>query len=57
MLWVMIKGSMVGYTIDDHCSSFDEDGVCLCGIIDMEMEQNAQGEGIFVQDFMSPVEG
>jgi hypothetical protein len=25
MLWAMIKGSMVGYTMDNHCSSFDED--------------------------------
>jgi hypothetical protein len=26
MLWAMIKGIVVGYTMDDHCSSFDEDG-------------------------------
>jgi hypothetical protein len=24
MLWIMIKGSVVGYTMDDHCSSIDE---------------------------------
>ena len=30
---------------------------CLCSITDMEMKWNAQGKGIFVRHFISPVKG
>ena len=56
MLWTMIKGCVVSYTMDDRSSSFDEDGGwMLVWHHQHRDEMNTQGKVIFVGHFISPV--
>jgi hypothetical protein len=48
----MIKGGVVGYIMDNHCSSFDEDeGWMLVWHHRHGMKLNTQRKGIFVGHF------
>jgi hypothetical protein len=54
----MIKGGVVGYIMDNHCSSFDEDeGWMLVWHHRHGMKLNTQRKGIFVGHFISLVKG